>query len=108
MEEVSGEELGWFFDQWLRQGGVPTISGTWHHADGGVQLELRQTQATYRFRLPLDVELRFEDGSTSRETVEMVAPAERFTMPTDRAPTAVVLDPDTWLLLESEITHEKP
>ncbi len=108
MEEVSGIELGWFFDQWLRQGGIPTLAGTWSHAGNAVQLELRQTQATHRFRLPLVVELHFADGTTRREEVLMAGPVARFSLPADRPPTSVVLDPDVWMLVEAKITREQP
>ena len=108
MEEVSGMELQWFFDQWLRQGGVPTIQGSWSHSDGVLRLDLRQTQPTYRFRLPLEVQLRFDDGSTQRAAIQMTAAVEQFTLVTARPPSAVVLDPDTWMLLEAEVTREEP
>ena len=58
--------------------------------DGALRLDLRQTQSTYRFRLPLEMELSFDDGSTRRETIRMDAPVERFTLVADRPPTAVV------------------
>ncbi len=99
-------KLDWFFDQWLRQGGLPTIAGTWSHSDGALQLNLRQTQPTYRFRLPLHVRLSFDDGSTQREAILMTAADEEFTLTTVRPPSTVVLDPDTWMLLESEIIRE--
>ena len=105
MEEVAGVKLDWFFDQWLRQGGLPTIAGTWSHSGGALRLDLRQTQPTYRFRLPLDVQLHFDDGSTQREAILMTAAVEQFTLTTARPPSAVVLDPDTWMLLEAEITR---
>ena len=108
MEEASGLELEWFFDQWLRQGGVPTIAASWSHADGTLRLDLRQTQATYSFRLPIDVELRFDDGTTQRETVRMQTRNEQFSVRAERTPTTVMLDPDTWLLLQAEITREEP
>jgi len=108
MEETSGLELDWFFDQWLRQGGVPTIAATWSHAAGMLRLDMHQTQATYGFQLPIEVELRFDDGSTQRETVQMLARTGQFSVPVERAPTSVVLDPDTWLLLQAEITREEP
>jgi len=108
MEQVSGQELEWFFDQWLRQGGVPTIAGSWSHAGETLRLGLRQTQATYGFRLPIEVELRFEDGSTQRELVFMQERDERFELAATRAPVEVLLDPDTWLLLQSELGQELP
>ncbi len=105
MEEVSGKQLGSFFDQWLRQGGVPTLAATWSHSGGAVQLELRQTQADYVFSLPLEVELRFEDGSAQRAKLSMQTRDQDFSLPAERAPEAVVLDPDTWLLLQARITR---
>ena len=108
MEEASGMELGWFFDQWLRQGGVPDIDCTWSHADGSVRLDLRQTQPNHHFRLPLEVELRFDDGPARRESFEMLHSSERFTFPSELAPTEVTLDPDTWTLMKTEITREEP
>lgn len=106
MEEVAGMKLDWFFDQWLRQGGLPQISGKWSHSENALQLKLRQTQPTYRFRLPLDVRLSFDDGSTQRETILMSSVVEKFTLATAEPPSSVILDPDTWMLLESEITRE--
>jgi aminopeptidase N len=106
MEEVAGIKLDWFFDQWLRQGGLPTIAGTWTHSGDALRLNLRQTQPNYRFRLPLDVRLSFDDGSTQRETILMTAAVEKFTLATVRPPSTVVLDPDMWMLLESEIIRD--
>ncbi len=108
MEEVSRVKLDWFFDQWLRQGGLPTIAGTWSHSDGELRLDLCQTQPNYRFRLPLDVQLCFDDGSTQREAILMTATVEQFTFAAARPPSAVVLDPDTWMLLKAEITRKEP
>jgi aminopeptidase N len=108
MEEISGMELSWFFEQWLRQGGVPKIAGSWSHSGGALRLNLHQTQPDYRFRLPLDVQLRFNDGSTQRETILITSDTEHFSFETERPPSTVVLDPDTWMLLQSEITREEP
>ncbi len=108
IEEVSGKQLEWFFDQWLRQGGLPSIAGTWVHEDGEVQLALRQTQGTYQFRLPMEVELRFEDGSVRRELIDMNTAEQDFVFSAVKSPSSVVLDPDEWVLLKAEISREEP
>ena len=36
LEEVSGRDLGWFFEQWLyRPGGLPKVKGTWRYRPRG-------------------------------------------------------------------------
>ena len=103
MEERSGQELGWCFAQWLNQGGLPTIEGTWSHTDGVLALDLRQTQERYRFRLPLELRLDFADGTSARETVWLEGERSEVSLEVDRAPVSVTPDPDTWLLAVIEL-----
>jgi aminopeptidase N len=99
MEEASGQDLGWFLQQWLYQGGNPELEGTWSAGEGGVHLRLRQVQEGYRFRVPVDVGLELADGSMVRRTVWL---SEDGTfdevLDVSAEVTAVVLDPDTRLL----------
>ncbi len=57
MEEVSGADLGWFFQQWLYRAGSPAVEGTWHYnaAAATVAIELMQTQNGEAYRLPLEI-----------------------------------------------------
>jgi aminopeptidase N len=47
MEEVSGQDLRWFFTQWLNRPGVPKLEGVWRYdtANKRVVVTLRQTIA---------------------------------------------------------------
>ena len=46
MESACGCDLGWFFQQWLYQGGNIVLDGSWHYdpAAGTVEIELAQVQ----------------------------------------------------------------
>jgi len=107
LEEASGTDLGWYFDQWLFQGGIPVLAGTWLAASEGVHVELRQVQdERYRFSLTVDVDLVLEDGSTVRRTLEMPTSGEINTIvPVDGTVVDVVIDPDTRLLADWTFTE---
>lgn len=105
MEEVSGRELKWFFDEWLyRGGGGVSLEGDWHYDDasGAVILQLRQP-GKYVYQMPLTVELQFSNGSSRRQVVELRTATDSFSIVAGADPAAVVLDPDTWLLLRSTV-----
>jgi len=109
MEEASGKPLDWFFRQWLNRAGVPQLSGTWRYDGVARQLSvtLAQGQAGEPYRLPLQLGIR-EGIGTRIETVELTAREGTFRLPAQHEPADVVLDPETWLLLEGgPITKEK-
>ena len=100
-EEASGLELDWFFRQWVFQPGYPVLSveRTWEANAGSLTLTVRQEQdpSWPRFRLPMEIELVWDDGSR-RESVYLDGPLSRFTFALPEEPSAVVLDPDGWVL----------
>jgi aminopeptidase N len=91
MEEVSGQDLRWFFQQWLYRPGSPKIEGGWRYADGTVELTLEQTHAGEPYRLPLEV---------LGKKVEMTQKRQRFEVPAAQPPAALTLDPNTWVLAD--------
>ena len=95
MERASGEELGWFFDQWLHS------TGTLDYAVGDIEQE--RTDDGWRTRvevvrrgeiwMPITVRLGDEErrleGAGERQMVEVTTPAR---------PERVELDPETVLI----------
>jgi len=103
MEEASGMDLGWFFQQWLYQGGVPLVEGSWSY-DGDrdeVTVELKQLTPGYQFRLPLALAIHRAGEAPSIEHVVIEDDEHRFVFASDDEPTDVVLDPEVWTLMDA-------
>ena len=102
MEEASGSDLGWFFDQWLYQPGFPVVASetTWDAATGEAVVTVRQTQQMDWpvFRLPLDIEFEV-GGNAERRRVEVTGREDVFRIQLDAAPSDTTLDPDGFLLM---------
>lgn len=103
MEQSSGMALGWFFDQWLKRPGMPKLTGTWRYdaATKQIELELQQTHTGASFRLPLEVGVAAAGGQRRIHRIELTSANGRFTIPVDIEPASLVLDPNTWVLMES-------
>ena len=101
MEQAAGMDLSWFFDQWLRRGGMPQLKGSWRFnaATRHIEIDLAQVQPGASYRLPLEIGIILPDGQTRVERVELREPSQRFTVAVDREPQTVVLDPNTWTLM---------
>ena len=101
MEEASGVDLSTFFGQWLYQGGVPYLEGTWTSKNGEFTIEIGQTQEKYGFDLSVDFDIRFADGSMERISLEVAYGQNKLsTKSFDKEVVDVVVDPDTRVLAQ--------
>lgn len=109
MEEAAGTDLSAFFDQWLNRPGHPVLKGSCHYDPKAkaVILELAQTQPGDPYRLPLDVRL-MGDGTAGllSSRVEMNRRLQEFSIPVDREPSSLSLDPENRLLIEARIEQK--
>jgi aminopeptidase N len=103
MEDAADVSLKWFFDQWLTRSGVPRIEGEWRYNAEKRQVEvtLRQTQSADAFRISFELDVSGRDGKSVRHKAGTDRKVERYTVPFDTEPAAVVLDPGVWLLYDS-------
>jgi len=102
MEATAGTPLSWFFDQWLKRPGMPALRGSWRFdaAAKQVRIELAQTQGGAPYRLPLEVGLTNPTGQLRVEKVELNADSGQFAIAAAEEPASVVLDPNTWMLMQ--------
>jgi len=103
MEENSGADLSWFFRQWLQRAGSPVLEGSWRYNAGvkRIEIDLTQTQAGEFYRLPLEIGIATEGERRLRiEKIDMTRKDGRFEFDAEKEPSSVVLDPNTWLLME--------
>jgi aminopeptidase N len=102
MEETSRQDLSWFFQQWLKRPTSPSFEGSWHY-DGAakrIEIELNQTQDGEPYRMPVEFAIAIDGAQRRIERVEMKAKRNTFSIAADKEPSAVVFDPDTWLLMD--------
>jgi hypothetical protein len=99
MEELSGEELSWFWRGWFYgtgkfDQGIKEVS----QSAGQLSITLENKEAVI---LPSTIELTFEDGTTERMRfpVEAWQMGNTFktAMPATKTVTKITLDPDQWL-----------
>jgi aminopeptidase N len=111
IEEATGRNLYWFFDQWIYKAGYPTftLSYTWNDSAKSVQLSVRQTQTmdslTGVFRMPVDCEIVTAAGSTTHRVFINSADTV-LTLSAPAKPLLVTFDKGNWLL--KEMKWDKP
>ena len=105
IEEATGQNLYWFFDQWVYKAGYPifSVSSQYDDASKAVLLRVRQTQTidslTSVFRTPVDVEITTRNG-TRIERVTIMSMDTVFALPSQEKPQMVIFDRGNWILKE--------
>lgn len=106
LEKSSGENLNWFFKEWIRDGGgYPALHASYRYvADRNeVDLSIEQIQAIQPFEgyfdVPVDVEIMTANGSRVH-TVRLNEASLNVALPVDGEPLAVVVDKGNWLIAD--------
>lgn len=106
MEQASGMNLEQFFRQWLYRSGALQLEGGWRYdaTANAVEITLRQVQDDGNlFAMPIEVGIEFDGGIRQIERLQIRSGSGSFSslISVDQEPINVVLDPDTWVLMEA-------
>jgi len=105
VEEVWGDDLRWFFNEWVYGGGAPAYRYGWreqvHDGRRYLEVSLEQAQSESAFEMPVTIET-LELGVRRRYTVWNDERSEHFLIPVSAAVDEVTLDPDGWILTRSK------
>ncbi|HHG85596.1 MAG TPA: M1 family peptidase [Bacteroidetes bacterium] len=101
-EEVTGQDLNWFFDQWFLAGGHPELRVERMWENGVYALHVQQTQDLDKyplFRLPIELDI-VTGGKHRGRKVWMESADTTFVIQTAVAPDFVVVDAGKDLLIK--------
>jgi aminopeptidase N len=109
IEEATGQNLQWFFDEWLYKSGHPIYDVNYHYDDAEKQLDMTVTQTQKRdtltgtFKMPVDVELTWPDGTSKVTTLRDDDSTQSFTIPSPEKPVMVIFDKGNSIIKEAHI-----
>ncbi len=105
-EQVSGMNLGKFFQQWIYGEYYPQYEYSWKSQQENnryrVDLTINQVQTnTGLFWMPIDVFIHFNNGDTVFVVWDSLQ-TQQFTFYVDQQPTGLGLDEDNWILCDKD------
>ncbi|MCP4231282.1 MAG: T9SS type A sorting domain-containing protein, partial [bacterium] len=106
IETSTGEDWGWFFNQWVYKAGYPEFEWSWSNTGNNeitVHVEQVQTidDVTPVFQTHIDFGLTTSKGEETH-TVWMPDEDETFVITASAPVTDVEFDPDVWLLCQEQ------
>lgn len=105
IEQSTGQNLYWFFDEWLYKAGYPVfdIASRWDEDAQKLTLSVKQVQKrdslTGLFRMPVDIEVTTESGAETHRVL-LANQEEEFAFPLNSKPLLVIFDKGNWILKE--------
>jgi aminopeptidase N len=115
--DETGINMDWFFDQWIHRGGEPIYSFAWNaHQNASIENKaVVETSPSYSiqinidqkqkqdavvglFKMPIDIEVLYYDGTSEKRTVWVDQAHHTFTWQSFKAPATVVFDAGSHVL----------
>ncbi|MCP4884729.1 MAG: M1 family metallopeptidase, partial [Flavobacteriales bacterium] len=101
MEQVSGQDLEEFFEQWLYVKGYPELKWNWKYSKGKLTISLKQEQKHRLFKFPVEFGILVE-GEMQIESFYVDKRSNTFKLDMDQQPDNILIDPEVWLLFEEK------
>jgi aminopeptidase N len=105
IEQSTGQNLYWFFGQWVYKAGHPVfaVSYRWSDSAKAVFLNVKQEQTldslTDVFHTPVEIEITSHEGSSTKR-VNILSKDTTFVLPSPSKPQLVIFDKGGWLIKE--------
>ncbi|MBP7461696.1 MAG: M1 family metallopeptidase [Candidatus Delongbacteria bacterium] len=104
-ENVSGQELSWFFDQWIYSAGRPAYRVYWgietqddgHH----LKITINQTQSGNAFKMPIQFKVKYNATSDTMIQVWNDSKIQQYDLVFSQKPSTISMDPTNWILKKS-------
>ena len=98
-EKVAGQDLGYFFIQWIESSGAPEfkLEYTIYRTQKGFRVMGKIAQDLDTFRMPVNLKIETE-GNPEEKRVEVVGTSSEFSVDTFGKPKNVIIDPGNKVL----------
>lgn len=112
VNQVSGQDLNWFFDQWVYQPNHPVYANKyWFTNNGGsnwtVNFTAKQTQAAPSpafFKMPMEIKITFVGGTDTTIRIMNDVNNQQFTFNFNKQPNGFEFDPGRNIVLKAGTT----
>ena len=99
-EDVTGQDLNWFWNQWYNGSGHPKLNINYKYSNGSAQVIVEQIQNTGKiFKLPIAIDV-YNGARKLRYNVWLQNLRDTFNFNTTAKPTLINVDADKALLVE--------
>ena len=97
--EAAGQDLTYFFDQWINSSGIPEFDRdyTVFRVRDGYKIMGQITQDLDLFRMPIEIEVE-TDGEPESHRTWVSGPSSDLDLITERKPRSIFIDPDMKVL----------
>ncbi|KAA3635483.1 MAG: T9SS C-terminal target domain-containing protein, partial [Bacteroidetes bacterium] len=111
VNQTTGEDYHWFFDQWIYGEGYPIYSGNWYQDQDTLYLEVTQEVSypavTPFYNMLMQYEIRYPGGDTT-VYLQQEQPTQLFKIPFEEYVTNINIDPENETLNQDEGIIEIP